>query len=268
MLAEPKASAPRLPLFEGDAPPYYIASVGRALTLLSALSDNVELSVSAAADLLGIAPSSAHRLLQMFVVHGYLIQDERRMYVRGPALQELGGAVQINSAFLDAVSSPVLIALADELEGTAHLHRLEGNGVRFLTGAECAEHDNGMATLRIGWLLSGHTTAGGRSLLARLEDDELESLYPDGLPRTRYCRMRSMGELKGNLLAVRRRGFAVSRDAHERVRSVAVPLDPEGKPQFSISLGWPPERFPLKRLEWVVYRLQGAAQELSAALDP
>ena len=66
-------------------PAYHIASVGRALALITAFSETEVLTVSGAAALLDVAPSTAHRLLQMLVLHGFAQQGERRSYVRGAA---------------------------------------------------------------------------------------------------------------------------------------------------------------------------------------
>ena len=63
-----------------------VESVDRALVLLTALRDGEVLSVTDAAARLGVAPSTAHRLLTSLVHRDFAFQDRDRRYRRGPAL--------------------------------------------------------------------------------------------------------------------------------------------------------------------------------------
>ena len=198
-------------------PAYHIASVGRVLTLLKAFADRQQLTVSEAAHLLGVAPSTAHRMLQMLVFHGFATHTDDHTYHRGPAIAALAAGVRRTE--MGSVVKPRLIALRDDLPGgTVHLITLEGNGGRFVAGVQ-SRMDPGLAISRVGWLLPAHTLAGGRSLLAHLPPREIDSLYPDGLPLTRYARVKSVRQLSSVLDEVRGRGSAVGPGSpQERVR--------------------------------------------------
>src|SRR2546430_14062001 len=77
-----------------NKPPYPLQSVDHALQLLQILRDNGSLRVSEAAQELGTARSTAHRLLAMLVYRDFAVQDEARNYLPGPALsapQATGG---------------------------------------------------------------------------------------------------------------------------------------------------------------------------------
>lgn len=65
-------------------PPYALDSVDNALRLLQMLRDVGALRLKDAAEELGTAPSTAHRLLAMLVYRGFAVQDEKRRYHRGP----------------------------------------------------------------------------------------------------------------------------------------------------------------------------------------
>lgn len=66
-------------------PSYALDSVDNALRLLQMLRDVGALRLKDAAEELGTAPSTAHRLLAMLVYRGFAVQDEKRRYHPGPA---------------------------------------------------------------------------------------------------------------------------------------------------------------------------------------
>jgi IclR family acetate operon transcriptional repressor len=257
----PEGGAPE----SAELPAYHIASVGRALTLLEAFIGSPQLTVSEAAELLDVAPSTAHRLLQMLLLHHFVEQGDRRIYVRGPALASLGAATQRPRDVVSIVL-PHLRSLRDELRGTAHLLALEGNGARFVTGLEWRDETR-IASARVGWLLPAHTLAGGKSMLAQLSSSQVEALFPDGLPVTRYARISSLPQLQTELRDIRTRGYAQSGQAHENIRAIgmALPL-PATFPLMAISVAWSDTRFPRGQEELIVERLRRAVQEIAAAL--
>jgi DNA-binding IclR family transcriptional regulator len=248
----------------GEVPAYHIASVGRALTLLSAFVTQPEMTVSQAADLLGVAPSTAHRLLQMLVLHAFVEQGERRVYVRGPAINPVTNPSRRTD--LAAAVLPYLRTLRDDMRGTAHLMTLEGNGARFVTGADWRDEER-IATSRAGWLLPAHTLAGGKAMLARLGSGQLESLYPDGLPVTRYARISSLAQLQAELRDIRTRGYARSGESHEQVKAIGVALPARTAVGLAaVSVAWARSRFPQHDERHVVERLREAAQSLAGCL--
>lgn len=247
-------------------PAYHIASVGRVLTLLKAFADRQQLTVSEAAHLLGVAPSTAHRMLQMLVFHGFATHTDDHTYHRGPAIAALAAGVRRTE--MGSVVKPRLIALRDDLPGgTVHLITLEGNGGRFVAGVQ-SRIDPGLAISRVGWLLPAHTLAGGRSLLAHLPAREIDALYPDGLPLTRYARVKSVRQLSSVLDQVRGRGFAVSREAHKNVCAVGVTVETEADaPTTAVSVSWPDTRFPIGQLRDVLRRVRETADELADVFE-
>lgn len=249
-----------------DAPAYQISSVGRALTLLTEISDRPQILVSEAAALLGTSPSTAHRILQMLVHHGYVEQGEHRAYRRGPAMSRLsdGRAAPASPA---AIARPHVLAARAQLRGTVHLVALEGNGARFLAGAEQA-FASPEAKLRLGWLLPAHVVAGGKALLAELSQESLTLLYPGGVPLTRSGRIQSLGQLRRELTEVRRAGYA--RSVNEAVDGVtalgvAVPVV-AGGPRLALSIGWPVGT-PRHDEAATIACLRTHADELAASLE-
>jgi DNA-binding IclR family transcriptional regulator len=245
----------------GEPPAYHIASVGRALTLLCAFTERRELTVSEAAVILDVAPSTAHRLLQMLIHHDFVVQGDRREYRPGPALAAFQNAPRPQT--VESLVLPHLQTLRDDLHGTAHLLALEGNGARFVVGVEWHEPTR-IATTRIGWLLPAHTLAGGKAMLAQLPNRQIDSLYPDGLPVTRYGRLRSLPQLRDELRNIRRRGYALSREAHENICAigVAVPV-PAGAQPMAISVAWAESGFSPSQEEHAVKLISGAVNTVA-----
>jgi DNA-binding IclR family transcriptional regulator len=250
---------------DDELPAYYIASVGRALTLLAAFTERPQLTVSEAAELLDVAPSTAHRLLQMLLFHGYVEQGDRRVYVRGPRLDSLAPPTA-RPRDVESVVLPHLRRLRDELRGTAHLLTLEGNGARFLTGVEWRDETR-IASTRVGWLLPAHTLAGGKAMLARLGSAELTALFPDGLPVTRYGRINTLAQLQADLRAIRARGYARSREAHENIHAIGVALQAPASMNAAISVAWSDRRFPSEHEAEVVTALRTVAQDIAIELS-
>ena len=72
-------------------PQSYIASIDHALRLLLMLKVQPRIRVADAADELGVARSTAHRVLGMLVYRGFAVQDPgSRAYRAGPVLVEVG----------------------------------------------------------------------------------------------------------------------------------------------------------------------------------
>ncbi|MGO4203755.1 IclR family transcriptional regulator [Rhodococcus sp. TAF43] len=155
-------------------PPYALGSVDNALRLLQMLRDVGALRLKEAAEELGTAPSTAHRLLAMLMYRGFAVQDEQRVYHPGPAMG-VGPAQHGWTRELTDVCRPHLDALAELSGETVNLLVRVGSQVRFLYSAETD------STLRVGdrqgQVLPAERTAGGRILLAELSPETLEQLY-------------------------------------------------------------------------------------------
>lgn len=152
-----------------------INSVEHALELLVHLSRRESVGVSEVASLLGIAPSSAHRLLATFCDARFAVQGSNRRYGRGPAFVLLGDGNLPTTEMLRKLLTPTLEEMARELEETAHLVVLEGCFVRFLNSVEANRPLR--VSSRAGRLLPAHRTSCGRILLCDLSDEEVSELY-------------------------------------------------------------------------------------------
>lgn len=224
-----------------------LTSVRNALSVLNLLSDGVELRVVDVAESLGVAVSTAHRLMVTLVEEGFLRQaaDSPR-YVVGPAALRLGRAVSYEQT-LKRLAEPFLQRLCRELNETINLQILVEPDVYFLLSAE-DRHQLRVAQ-REGTRLPALSTAGGKLLLA-----ETHETAPAGWSE----------ELRAEIDSVRKNGYAVNlSDIDDSVRAVAVPVrEPGGECIAALSLAAPTVRLPDARVPRVAAALRQAADNI------
>ena len=210
---------------DGAQPAYPITSVDNALRLIRLFNDRDSLRLTDACSYLGVAHSTAHRLLAMLIHHGFVQQDpQSRTYRPGPTLLEIGLAVVEKSDFRTK-ARPLLVELVELFDETVHLMTLEGTKVRYVDGVE------GTRALRVaprtGGLLPAHCTSGGKALLAALPDERIRALYADPAtiaPQTDRS-VSSLPTLIAALEEVRANGYATNyEEIEEGVGSVAIAL--------------------------------------------
>jgi IclR family acetate operon transcriptional repressor len=224
-----------------NEPTYPLSSVDAALLLAALLRQEGPTRLTDAAARVGVAPSTAHRLLAALVHRDFAVQLPDRRYSPGPALGDTAGPVP--SSRLREAALPHLRRLVAEQGESAHLVVPAGAVTRFVATVECD------AVLRVGdrtgRTLPAHRSAAGKALLAGLGPTEsaavLARLEPAEAERVHR-------DLRG----VRRRGFALNDQATEvglTAVGVAVPGAPGGA---AISLAMPRVRFSRDRLPgWV-----------------
>ncbi|MEO3867888.1 IclR family transcriptional regulator [Nonomuraea sp. B12E4] len=197
-------------------------SVDNALSLLALIGEQRAIRVSEAADRLGVARSTAHRLLSALRRHGFVLQDKPNgVYRPGPVLHEIGLAA-IGRIDIRSVARPVLEELSERTRETVSLSLIEGRNVRFL---DCVESPR---TVRVGdrtgIVMPAHCTAAGKALLAGLSETELDRRFQDRTLVTRTPNSISTWErLEKELALVRRHGYALNeQEGEEGVCAVAV----------------------------------------------
>lgn len=252
----------------GEAPQYPIESVGNALRLLLMFGENPRLRLSDARDRLGVAHSTAHRLMAMLVYHGFVVQDPlSRAYVAGPALMDIGLSV-VTTMDIRSVARELLEDLSAQSHETVHLAQLEGPRVRFLDGVES---DQALRVVsRTGRTLPAFSTSVGKALLAELSLEQLRHIFPvEELPDPPTARsVRTRTALEQELEQVRLRGYAVnSAESEDGVNSVGVAvLHPTRGAVAALSLAAPAARMSAAQTRLAAARLQKAADLLSKRL--
>ena len=189
-------------------PPYFLDSVDNALHLLQVLRDEGRIRLRDAAELLDIAPSTAHRLLAMLVYRGFAVRDESRVYLAGPAIGIPPVASYWTKEFR-SLAQPHLEMLLAKVDETVNLVIRVGTEVRFLLTLESSRY------LRVGdrqgSVLLARSASGGKAMLATLDDAHLATLYRVS-PETASDRLGDdeFEELAAELHKVRAHGYAMN----------------------------------------------------------
>jgi DNA-binding IclR family transcriptional regulator len=255
---------------ERPPPLYPIESVDRALRLLLLLEERQTLRGSEAAQAIGVAPSTAHRLLSMLVYHGFVDQDRGGAYRMGTALLQIGLAA-VRQLDVRAEAGPFLDRLAEELDETVHLAQLEGQSVRFIYSREGTQALR--VTSRLGRSLPAHATSVGKAMLARMPMADLEALYPDHVlppaPPTASKRVvQNWDDLLKVLADVRRAGHARnSGESEDGVSSIGIAVDRRLSAMLTgLSVAVPTVRASPARLKELTAALQRTAADLEEHL--
>jgi DNA-binding IclR family transcriptional regulator len=217
-----------------------VKSVTAALDVLDCFADDVELGVSDIARRLGVAKSTAHRLLTSLRSRGLAERNpETGQYRLGVHLFELGQLAQERMRLRQA-ALPIMEELRQTSRSTVHLAIPGGADILYVERLE---------TLRALQLMScvprrqpAHATSSGKAIAAY--DPELaQRRRIAGFPALTPATIRTAADWDRALALVRRRGVAVSiGEAREGLSSVAAPvLDASGKAVAAISLVAPDE---------------------------
>lgn len=247
-----------------ESPP--VESVHRALVLLSELRDRDVLAVKEAADLLGVVPSTAHRLLSALCYDGFAVQDRDRHYRLGPEFRpEHVRGMDVHQ--FRALVRPVIEELSADVGETVHVWVRQGPVIRWVDGVE------GTAPAHVApgeqWdRVPAYASAAGKALLSELNGKQLEEAFADGLPPARASRITNLQSLKRHLRAVRSRGYALSiEESAQGVDGIGVSSkDAMGRPIFAISLAIPSSRFDRRRVPSYVEALRRAVDRTEEVL--
>jgi len=256
-------------LRDPERPAYPIASVDKALRLLRLFREQSRVRLSEASEHLGVAHSTAHRLLAMLAYHGFVRQEQdSRAYVAGPALVEIGLAA-IRQMDIRLHARPVLEDLAATFAETAHLAILEGQAVRYLDAVESSRALRVAA--RTGATLPANCTASGKAMLAALPDAEVAALFAGGtLPALTKRSVSRLPGLLAELREARQRGYALNtEESEDGVASVAVPILGRGDAAVAaLVVSAPVTRLDADSAERIAVRLRDDAARLSELIGP
>lgn len=242
-----------------------IASVDRALHLLLHLRSG-PLTVKAAADQLGVAPSTAYRLLSTLTARGFAVQDGDRRYRAGPELV-LQAPDQMSIDDLRRRAHPALRRLHADVDDTVQLMVLSGSSIQFIDGIESGAILR--VAPRVGAFMPAYCSAGGKAILAALAWSEVERRHPAGLTPWESAKLTTMEELADELARTRSARYGMNRDETEAgVTGVGVSITgPAGGPVAALTVAIPSARFHQRNLSHYVRSLTTAARAASEALS-
>ena len=221
-----------------------VQSLTRALALLDTLAETTDgMTLSDVAQVVGLAPSTAHRLLTTL---------ESRRFVRflaSDGLWQVGvqsfvvGQAFRRSRDVIALARPQMRQLMEATGETANLYIVEGGEAVCMAQVESRQMMRAIA--RPGGRVKLHCSGAGKAMLAHLPADEVAKvLQAHGLPRTTERTLDTPQRLRADLEKVRALGYAIDDEEHAvGLRCVAsTVLDEAGQPLAALSVSGPSAR--------------------------
>lgn len=219
-----------------------VAAIEKSLDLLSRiLEDRGESALSTLADELGVPPSTAQRMVAVFVRRGFLTRIGPGRYVEGPELVRRVGASDPAEALAKS-ARPLIRRLAKEISATVHFGVLDSGMVTYLV----KEHGGGAPVLtRELFQLEAYCTGIGKILLAHLPAEAQAEYLASGPFVALTSRTTTDPDaLRGVLKEARARGYAADNaELQDNLYCLAVPVSgPGGKVIAALSAAFCTDR--------------------------
>lgn len=242
-----------------------IDAVDRALRLVVLLREQRRLSVKSAAEQLGVAPSTAYRLLSALCYRDFAVQDRDRQYRAGPQLSDSASST-LSRAALRRLARPAIELLHGQTRETAHLMVLTGTDVLFIDGVEAEQALR--IGLRTGIRLPAYCSSAGKAMLAALPKAEVDQLHRGGLAPWPNSQLSDLAGLHRQLALVRKQGYAVNQEESEQgvVAVGACVRDQAGRPLAGMSVSVPSARYRRSDLARYAAAVQEAARKAEGRL--
>jgi DNA-binding IclR family transcriptional regulator len=245
-----------------------LRSVSIALSILDCFALSPELGPTAVAGELGIAKSTASRMLAVMASRGILERRERGRYRLGMRMFEYG-QLALNRLDLFEVSVPILAGLRDRVRDLVQLGIPIGAEVLFLDRFEAQNLDprfHGPAWRRV----PGHSSSSGRTIAA-FNPTAARAIFEAGLIRRTRHTVVDPRRLTQILAEVRRRGYAATdEELEEGISSVAAPVrvtDEQGERAVAaVSVVGPSQRLHRDGITTIAAHVQDAARRIGEAL--
>lgn len=222
-----------------------VLSAGKALAIVEVLLQaSGPLSAREIGERSGVNRTTAHRLLNTLMLHGWVERHEEggyRLSVRFLALAHVSS--QVRGLFEEI--RPALVPLSELSRETVHVGVLDGFDVVHVDKIESLEHVG--VSSRIGARGVAHRTSLGKALLAASPDTFIEEYIQQGSSRAEPFAVRpeEIDAIWADAARSRERGFSMDdEDDSIGVRCLGAAVrGAGGHPLFAISLTGPSPRF-------------------------
>lgn len=241
-----------------------IQSVLRAIGVLEAIAHSGSAcSIAKIAEETGIPAPTVHRLLNTLASRGWVVKTSRREYSIGAAFFGLSSSAGSSIGFMMDEVLDRLVARTGESASVAMLdhskafyvaHKTSNRAMRLFT--------------EVGNRVPLYATGVGKSLLAAMSDDDLESyLEETDLVALTEHTITNVGALREEVFRIRERGYAIDDEEQEiGVRCAASWV--RGADTFALSLSGPPSRMSDEFIGQVVRpAMEQAIRDLGATLS-
>ena len=243
-----------------------IKALARALTVLEALSDGGDSTLTALSERLGEAPATLYRALYTFQTHGFADLDPAtQAWHVGP------DAFRVGSAFLRRTSlvertRPVLRDLMEITGETANLGVPADADVLFVGQVET--HASIRAFFPPGTRSPAHASGIGKALLAHYSDRRLDAVLRQPLERFTPRTICEPSALRAALAKIRAQGYSVDdEEKNDGMRCIAAPIhDHLGACIAGISVSGPTARVTPERVPDIARHVVAAARSVSRGM--
>lgn len=225
------------------------------------------MGVSEIANQLGVAKSTAHRLLMTLESGSYVRKvGKDSLYCLGLKFLEMNQVV-VDSLNVVEIARPHLEKLSKESGEIVHLVMLDGNELLYIDKVENS------STIRIysqiGKRAALYCTGVGKAILAKYDEEQLDDyINHNSFHKYTEYTLTTPEELKTTLKEVRNNGFAFDNQEHEiGIRCVAAAVfDSSRKAKYGISITGPVSRMIDQHLETYIPKLTETADNISRQL--
>ena len=254
----------------GNAKSDPLRSVSIALSILDCFSVAPELGPTAVARELGIAKSTASRMLAVMAARGVLERRDAGRYRLGLRMFEFG-QLAVHRLNLLEVSVPILAGLRDRVRDLVQLGIPIGAEILFLDRYEAEGLDprfHGQIWRRV----PAHSSSSGRAIAA-FNPAVTRAIFEAGLTRhTRYTVVEP-SRLNEILREVRRCGYAATDEERvEGISSVAAPVlvwradNHDVRAIAAVSVAGPSQRLHRDGIPVIAKHARDAARQIAEAL--
>jgi len=244
-----------------------VPALDRGLQILELLGrSDCPVKASEVATLLRIPRSATYELLSTLRRRGFLQQDSEGLVSLGPQLLALG-SVYTQRLDLTQVAQEAAFSLRTECNETVQVGTLEGRDVLYIARADPSRIVRLVSA--VGRRIPAHCTAIGKTLLADLDQDDLDvRLASAALESFTPQSITDVDHLKEVLRTIRAKGLAHDdRESNPEVRCVAAPVrDSTGRCAAAISISVPMGRMTAEHSAHLADVVRRGARELSARL--
>jgi IclR family acetate operon transcriptional repressor len=240
-----------------------VLSVGKALAVVEALLQTpAALSAREIGERSGVNRTTAHRLLNTLILHGWVERAGEggyRLATRFLALAHV--SVQVRGLF-DEIR-PALVPLSELSRETVHVGVLDGFDIVHVDKIESLEHVG--VSSRIGTRGVTHRTALGKAMLAASPDAFVTAYVAQGKDRDPPYTVERPDAVWDAVRRAREAGYSLDdEDDSVGVRCLGAAVRGVGnRPVFAISVTGPSPRFTLAACQRIAPTLLAIASELS-----
>jgi len=249
------------------ASPADTGTVNRVLRILSAFAARDRWPLNELARELELPRASVHRLLKLCRPLGFVDQDAEGLYTAGIELYRVAGKLSAEMP-INRLAAPLLQGLRDATDETAMMVLLSRQELRiFMSDIAWPSHPL-RYTVPLNHLQPLTWGAAGRSILAFMEQDEIEQAIGQAATSPLNGRELDAAELRKTLEKIRKLGYATSyAERAPDMHGIAVPFfDHEGQVRGNLMLTVPHFRYDEKEQERYLGLLRDATTELMRRL--